>query len=455
MPYKTGKLKGELKAAEIRKLIKAHNKINTIKIPPKSTRDDLIKLVEKAGYRVNHKGQNIIRDVKRKEVIGLKGAEKMFPKKVRKPKKVVMQKEDEVRPASKPKPASKPEQNITELKGFKVLEKVYGKGYAKRIKLRKKYLEGGFKKEMDWEMEDDQVDDEMRSEWMTLSMPQDDVKFLFMKSPYNDKGTVLKKVDDMLEKRVENYKTWLDLMKKEPKGKVKKEDEVRPPRQAAPPVPKAKDFVKIGVKPKQGRIDTSAKNPGKVVKNRCIKAVNKARTVIGLYEKGGGKIKDSAFLSKKDLMETINYLKDIRPQLTLCPKSEQDIVDKALSLHSKGPTKKGKVKKEVEKIEKIEKKVEVEGEANVQEGVPDIKDLKNVITDRSIIKKGMIIRGFGSDSRDIEYYEKRVTGKVKSVFTKSIKINPLGTTDLTLIQGPYEMRRAQLGKEKKEKQAKN
>ena len=138
MPYKRGKLKGELTGPEIRKLIKAHNKLNTIKIPPKSKRDDLIKLVENSGYKVNHKGQNIVRDVNKKEVITLSGAEKMFPKQVRKPKKVVIQ-------------------------------------------------------------------------------------------------------------------------------TAKKEDEVRPARQPAPPVPKAKDFVKIGAKPKQGRIDTSAKNPGKVI----------------------------------------------------------------------------------------------------------------------------------------------------------------------------------------------
>ena len=101
MPYKRGKLKGELTGPEIRKLIKAHNKLNTIKIPPKSKRDDLIKLVENSGYKVNHKGQNIVRDVNKKEVITLSGAEKMFPKQVRKPKKVVIQtakKEDEVRP---------------------------------------------------------------------------------------------------------------------------------------------------------------------------------------------------------------------------------------------------------------------------------------------------------------------------------------------------------------------
>jgi hypothetical protein len=119
---------------------------------------------------------------------------------------------------SKKADPNKGEPDITQLKGFKVLEKVYQKGYAKRIKLRKKYLEGGFKNEMDWEMADEDEDDEMRSKWMASSIPQDDIKFLFLKSPYNDKASVLQKVDGMLEKRVENYKTWLNLMKKGPKN---------------------------------------------------------------------------------------------------------------------------------------------------------------------------------------------------------------------------------------------
>ena len=112
----------------------------------------------------------------------------------------------------------KKEDNITQLKGFKVLEKVYTKYYGERIKLREKYLKGGFKKEMDWEMADDEIDGEMHSEWSTLSMPQDDVKFLFIKSPYNDKSHPLQKVDNMLEERVKNYKTWRELMKQEPKN---------------------------------------------------------------------------------------------------------------------------------------------------------------------------------------------------------------------------------------------
>ena len=51
---------------------------------------------------------------------------------------------------------------------------------------------------------------------------------------------------------------------KPPPKKSSKEDEIRPARKAAPPIPRARDFVKIGKKP-EGRIDTSGpRNVGKV-----------------------------------------------------------------------------------------------------------------------------------------------------------------------------------------------
>jgi len=65
-----------LTVSEIRKLIKAHNVLTKITIPKGATRDDLIKLVEKKGYRVDHEGKKISRKVDGKpETITLKGAE--------------------------------------------------------------------------------------------------------------------------------------------------------------------------------------------------------------------------------------------------------------------------------------------------------------------------------------------------------------------------------------------
>jgi len=53
MPYKTGKLKGKLTTAEIRKLIRAHNILVSIKVPPKTDRDGLIALIEKNGFKLD------------------------------------------------------------------------------------------------------------------------------------------------------------------------------------------------------------------------------------------------------------------------------------------------------------------------------------------------------------------------------------------------------------------
>jgi len=82
MPYKTGKLKGELTTPEIRKLIKTHNVLVSIKIPKGSKREDIIKLVEKNGYKVDHEKQALTPKVemKRRPKVDMKKAEKVLPK---------------------------------------------------------------------------------------------------------------------------------------------------------------------------------------------------------------------------------------------------------------------------------------------------------------------------------------------------------------------------------------
>tara|TARA_Y100001972_G_scaffold99754_1_gene123865 strand:- start:1913 stop:2638 length:726 start_codon:yes stop_codon:yes gene_type:complete len=82
MPYKTGKMKGELTTPEIRKLIKAHNVLVSIKIPKGSKREDIIKLVEKNGYKVDHEKQALVPKVemKRRPKVDMKKAEKVLPK---------------------------------------------------------------------------------------------------------------------------------------------------------------------------------------------------------------------------------------------------------------------------------------------------------------------------------------------------------------------------------------
>ncbi len=84
MPYLKGKLKGELKVPEIRKLVRLHNELSKIKIPPKSSRDDIIALIEKNGYKVDHTAQALVPTTRpRKKKLTLQKAEETFPKKTR------------------------------------------------------------------------------------------------------------------------------------------------------------------------------------------------------------------------------------------------------------------------------------------------------------------------------------------------------------------------------------
>jgi len=176
MPYKTGKLKGELTTPEIRKLIRAHNVLVSIKIPKGAKREDIMALVKKNGYEVNHEKQALVPKVQmqRKKTIGLKKAQEI----------------------TKPKP-------LTE-------EQKKKKQQAKQ----KKAGEKAFLKK-------------------AIPAPP--------KPSKPSKGIKVGK----------------------PPPKSKKEDEVRPARIGAPPIPKAKEFVKIGGRPSGKKVDTNTpKNVG-------------------------------------------------------------------------------------------------------------------------------------------------------------------------------------------------
>jgi len=100
MPYKTGKMKGELTTPEIRKLIKAHNVLMSIKIPKGSKREDIIKLLESKGYKINHEKQALVATVKmkRKPTVNLKRAAETLPKpKTAEEKKVAKKKREETK----------------------------------------------------------------------------------------------------------------------------------------------------------------------------------------------------------------------------------------------------------------------------------------------------------------------------------------------------------------------
>jgi len=64
----------KLKAAEIRKLIKAHNIEETVKIPTGLKKDELVKFVESKGFKINHDEKSISKGGKK---ITLEQAEKL------------------------------------------------------------------------------------------------------------------------------------------------------------------------------------------------------------------------------------------------------------------------------------------------------------------------------------------------------------------------------------------
>jgi hypothetical protein len=109
MPYKTGKLKGELTAAEIRKLVRGHNKLVNIKIPSGLDRDGLIKFLKSRNFDIDHKKQRLIdKAPKRGKSISLDTAKAITK---RKPKEQAKQTEK--------KPEKKKVEAIKAIKGKK------------------------------------------------------------------------------------------------------------------------------------------------------------------------------------------------------------------------------------------------------------------------------------------------------------------------------------------------
>ena len=78
----------------------------------------------------------------------------------------------------------------------------------------------------------------------------------------------------------------------------------------------------------------------------CNKAKNNSQSIISLYEKHGGVIKNSDFSSRKDLNEAIElvntFVNDSR-----CNANEKAIMKKALKSHAENPKAKAKVPKKL------------------------------------------------------------------------------------------------------------
>jgi hypothetical protein len=143
MPYLKGKLKGELKVPEIRKLVRLHNELSKIKIPPKSSRDDIIALIEKSGYKIDHANTRLVKTkTTQPKVLSLDEANKQFPKKTRtKPElKKPLELEDKPKPKGKVKQAVEKIEAEKPKKDFKVrvserysLNTQFDKKYGKSI----------------------------------------------------------------------------------------------------------------------------------------------------------------------------------------------------------------------------------------------------------------------------------------------------------------------------------
>jgi len=75
--------KDELKTPELRRLIRAHNKLMAIQIPKGAKRADILKLITDNGYRVDHASATLVptKAMKRKPKVTAQKADKLFPRK--------------------------------------------------------------------------------------------------------------------------------------------------------------------------------------------------------------------------------------------------------------------------------------------------------------------------------------------------------------------------------------
>ena len=119
MPYLRGKLKGQLKPPEIRKIIRLHNELSKVKIPPRLDRDGLIKFVESQGFKIDHGNMKIVNKNEKIETLTLKEAQEKFPVKPRK-KKEVKKPEDKKEPLQIEDKKKEDKKPVKKKKDFKV-----------------------------------------------------------------------------------------------------------------------------------------------------------------------------------------------------------------------------------------------------------------------------------------------------------------------------------------------
>ena len=306
MPYKTGALKGKLNATEIRKLIKAHNILVTMKIPKGAKREDIIALVEKNGYKVNHEKQALVPrvEMQRKKTIGLKKAEELTkPKPLTEEQKKQRQQAKQKKEGQKaflktvipkPPPASKPSKGVKvgkpppkpkkeepkedekkddKMKGFKILSDFLNNNLKKRIKIINDYLDGKITEDKREELENDMtdiLDTDMRKKVDPRFLePNFTVKSKYLKSLQDQ--TLVKELKSILNKKPKQKK-------EEPKEKAPKKEE---PKEKAP----------------------KKEEP------------NKLKSLISKIKKNTSRLYDTNFLKEKNITEWFNEWKRERSAL--------------------------------------------------------------------------------------------------------------------------------------------
>ncbi len=127
MPPK--KTDDKMTSAELRKLIRAHNVLVSIKIPKGTDRDGLIKLIEDKGYKVNHKMKKIVdskKDRPRRPKVTLEEA-----KEITKPKpKTALQKQKIAEAKAEKEEKKKKEQRAITKEAVEKSKKGMGKSKA-------------------------------------------------------------------------------------------------------------------------------------------------------------------------------------------------------------------------------------------------------------------------------------------------------------------------------------
>jgi len=219
MPYKKGSLKGQLTTAEIRKLISAHNKLSKITIPPRSTRDTIMKIISKAGFRVNHGEQKLEQTKATKKDISLEKAKettKRIPKTEEQKKKATERKQEKQVQKEK-------ELKLAKKEGVKEFKKKKAEAQKKKPEPKKKTTMGTQtdekpkpkKKRTKQEIADDRFDN--------FIVPEINERVVALLRDW------LKNKDDQLYKKIKTFKMWkVPPVKDEATGAILKEGKKNP-----------------------------------------------------------------------------------------------------------------------------------------------------------------------------------------------------------------------------------